>query len=113
MAKQLTGMYICPRGRREGPEQHTGRRMRLHMPESGTTAGACSDADFDVVGIAMTVLPECSAQGILNISWALSKIDGELLYLSEMDRVAEVTLAKVAEFNSQNVANVAGAFALM
>ncbi|KAJ6859683.1 RAP domain-containing protein [Populus alba x Populus x berolinensis] len=66
-----------------------------------------------LVGIAMTALPECSAQGISNISWALSKIGGELLYLSEMDRVAEVALTKVGEFNSQNVANVAGAFASM
>uniref|UniRef100_A0A5B7C0R0 RAP domain-containing protein n=1 Tax=Davidia involucrata TaxID=16924 RepID=A0A5B7C0R0_DAVIN len=66
-----------------------------------------------LVGIAMTALPECSAQGISNISWALSKIGGELLYLSEMDRVAEVALTKVGEFNSQNVANLAGAFASM
>ncbi|KAL5782057.1 hypothetical protein ACOSP7_007086 [Xanthoceras sorbifolium] len=66
-----------------------------------------------LVAIAMTALPDCSAQGISNISWALSKIGGELLYLSEMDRVAEVALTKVGEFNSQNVANVAGAFASM
>ncbi|KAK9947257.1 hypothetical protein M0R45_002891 [Rubus argutus] len=66
-----------------------------------------------LVGIAMTALPECSAQGISNISWALSKIGGEMLYLSEMDRVAEVALTKVGEFNSQNVANIAGAFASM
>lgn len=66
-----------------------------------------------LVSLAMTILPECSAQGISNISWALSKIGGELLYLSEMDRVAEVALTKVGEFNSQNVANVAGAFASM
>ncbi|CAN1284893.1 RAP domain-containing protein, chloroplastic [Linum perenne] len=66
-----------------------------------------------LVGIAMTALPECSAQGISNISWALSKIGGELLYMSEMDRVAEVALLRVNEFNSQNVANVAGAFASM
>ncbi|KAL2529860.1 hypothetical protein Fot_22461 [Forsythia ovata] len=66
-----------------------------------------------LVGMAMTALPECSAQGVSNIAWALSKIGGELLYLSEMDRVAEVALTKVAEFNSQNVANIAGAFASM
>ncbi|KAH7670791.1 Nuclease A inhibitor-like protein [Dioscorea alata] len=66
-----------------------------------------------LVGIAMTALPECSAQGVSNIAWALSKIGGELLYMSEMDRVAEVAITKVAEFNSQNVANVAGAFASM
>lgn len=66
-----------------------------------------------LVGIAMTALPECSAQGVSNIAWALSKIGGELLYLTEMDRVAEVALTKVDEFNSQNVANVAGAFASM
>ncbi|KAK9116500.1 hypothetical protein Sjap_015447 [Stephania japonica] len=66
-----------------------------------------------LVGMAMAVLPECSAQGISNIAWALSKIGGELLYLSEMDRVAEVAVGKVKEFNSQNIANVAGAFASM
>ncbi|KAK9107320.1 hypothetical protein Syun_023331 [Stephania yunnanensis] len=66
-----------------------------------------------LVGMAMAVLPECSAQGISNIAWALSKIGGELLYLSEMDRVAEVAVGKVRDFNSQNVANVAGAFASM
>ncbi|WOL14331.1 hypothetical protein Cni_G23111 [Canna indica] len=66
-----------------------------------------------LVGIAMTVLPECSPQGVSNIAWALSKVGGELLYLSEMDRVAEVALVKVGEFNSQNVANIAGAFASM
>uniref|UniRef100_A0A803P0K7 RAP domain-containing protein n=1 Tax=Cannabis sativa TaxID=3483 RepID=A0A803P0K7_CANSA len=66
-----------------------------------------------LVGLAMTVLPECSSQGVSNISWALSKIGGDLLYLSEMDRVAEVALTKVGDFNSQNVANVAGAFASM
>lgn len=66
-----------------------------------------------LVGIAMTALPDCSAQGISNISWALSKIGGELLYFSEMDRIAEVAMTKVGEFNSQNLANVAGAFASM
>ncbi|KAJ4969584.1 hypothetical protein NE237_016285 [Protea cynaroides] len=66
-----------------------------------------------LVGIAMAALPECSAQGISNIAWALSKIGGELLFLTEMDRVAEVAVTKVGEFNSQNVANVAGAFASM
>ncbi|KAG9152599.1 hypothetical protein Leryth_021937 [Lithospermum erythrorhizon] len=66
-----------------------------------------------LVGIAMSALPECSAQGISNIAWALSKIGGELLYLSEMDRVADLAVTKVGEFNSQNVANVAGAFASM
>ncbi|EOA26698.1 hypothetical protein CARUB_v10022782mg [Capsella rubella] len=66
-----------------------------------------------LVALAMTCLPECSAQGISNISWALSKIGGELLYLTEMDRVAEVATSKVGDFNSQNVANIAGAFASM
>ncbi|KAL6524630.1 hypothetical protein OROHE_016301 [Orobanche hederae] len=66
-----------------------------------------------LVGMAMAALPECSAQGVSNIAWALSKIGGELLYLSEMDRVAEVAVTKVNEFNSQNVANLAGAFASM
>lgn len=66
-----------------------------------------------LVGIAMAALPESSAQGVSNIAWALSKIGGELLYLSEMDRVAEVALTKVGDFNAQNVANVAGSFASM
>ncbi|PKA66728.1 hypothetical protein AXF42_Ash003383 [Apostasia shenzhenica] len=66
-----------------------------------------------LVGIAMIALPECSAQGISNIAWALSKIGGEMLYLSEMDRIAEVVEMRVVDFNAQNLANVAGAFALM
>ncbi|KAG6401952.1 hypothetical protein SASPL_138820 [Salvia splendens] len=66
-----------------------------------------------LVGMAMAALPDCSGQGVSNIAWALSKIGGELLYLSEMDRVAEVAVAKVDELNSQNVANLAGAFASM
>ncbi|RWR87107.1 RAP domain-containing protein, chloroplastic [Cinnamomum micranthum f. kanehirae] len=66
-----------------------------------------------LVGIAMASLPECSPQGISNIAWALSKIGGELLYLSEMDRIAEVAITKVGQFNPQNVANIAGAFAVM
>ncbi|XP_068666150.1 RAP domain-containing protein, chloroplastic-like [Aristolochia californica] len=66
-----------------------------------------------LVGIAMAVLPDCSPQGLSNIAWALSKIGGELLYLSEMDRIAEVAVTKAAELNAQNVANVAGAFASM
>src|SRR6185312_8045502 len=38
---------------------------------------------------------------------------GDLLYLSEMGRIADVAITKVQEFNAQNVANVAGAFASM
>lgn len=86
---------------------------KVSMPETRRLAFARQREMSMLVGIAMTALPECSAQGISNISWALSKIGGELLYLSEMDRVAEVALTKVSEFNSQNVANVAGAFASM
>ncbi|WJX87049.1 hypothetical protein P8452_69280 [Trifolium repens] len=66
-----------------------------------------------VVSVAMTALPECSAQGISNIAWALSKIGGELLYFSEMDRIAEIALTKVEDLNSQNIANIAAAFASM
>uniref|UniRef100_A0A0E0KF83 RAP domain-containing protein n=1 Tax=Oryza punctata TaxID=4537 RepID=A0A0E0KF83_ORYPU len=66
-----------------------------------------------LVGLAMVALPECSPQGVSNISWALSKIGGGLLYLPEMDRIAQVTITKVDSFNAQNVANVAGSFASM
>ncbi|CAO2198522.1 unnamed protein product [Urochloa humidicola] len=66
-----------------------------------------------LVGMAMVALLECSPQGVSNITWALSKIGGDLLYLSEMDRMANVAITKVQEFNAQNVANVAGAFASM
>ena len=66
-----------------------------------------------LVGLAMVALPECSPQGVSNIAWALSKIGGDLLYLSEMGRIADVAITKVQEFNAQNVANVAGAFASM
>ncbi|KAI5004899.1 hypothetical protein ZWY2020_032142 [Hordeum vulgare] len=66
-----------------------------------------------LVGLAMMSLPECSPQGVSNICWALSKIGGDLLYLPEMDRIAEVAISKADDFNAQNVANVAGAFATM
>jgi hypothetical protein len=66
-----------------------------------------------LVGLAMVTLPECSPQGISNIAWALSKIGGDLLYLPEMDRIADVAISKVQDFNAQSVANVSGAFASM
>lgn len=66
-----------------------------------------------LVGLAMVALPVCSPQGVSNIAWALSKIGGDLLYLPEMDRIADVAMSKVQDFNAQNVANVAGAFASM
>ncbi|KAF0921908.1 hypothetical protein E2562_020518 [Oryza meyeriana var. granulata] len=66
-----------------------------------------------LVGLAMVALPECSPQGVSNISWALSKIGGDLLYLPEMDRIAQVAITKVDSFNAQNVANIAGSFASM
>ncbi|KAM3346988.1 hypothetical protein ACQJBY_021147 [Aegilops geniculata] len=66
-----------------------------------------------LVGLAMMSLPECSPQGVSNICWALSKIGGDLLYLPEMDRIADVAISKAEDFNAQNVANVAGAFATM
>ncbi|GLJ14136.1 hypothetical protein SUGI_0226870 [Cryptomeria japonica] len=66
-----------------------------------------------LVSLAMGSLPHCSAQGISNIAWALSKIGGETIYWSEMDRIAEVAMTKMSEFNTQNVANLAGAFASM
>ncbi|XP_038995259.1 RAP domain-containing protein, chloroplastic-like [Hibiscus syriacus] len=86
---------------------------KVSMPSTLRLAFARQREMPMLIGIAMTALPECSAQGVSNISWALSKIGGELLFLSEMDRVAEVALTKVKEFNSQNVANIAGAFAIM
>lgn len=86
---------------------------KVSMMETRRLAFARQREMSMLVGIAMTALPECSAQGISNIAWALSKIGGDLLYMTEMDRVAEIAMTKVGEFNSQNVANVAGAFASM
>ncbi|XP_020110872.1 RAP domain-containing protein, chloroplastic [Ananas comosus] len=86
---------------------------KVSMTRSGRLAFARQREMSMLVGIAMNALPDCSAQGVSNITWALSKIGGELLYLSEMDRIAEVAATKIDEFNAQNVANVAGAFASM
>ncbi|KNA25438.1 hypothetical protein SOVF_006740 [Spinacia oleracea] len=86
---------------------------KVSMVETRRLAFARQREMSMLVGIAMTSLPECSAQGISNIAWALSKIGGDLLYMTEMDRVVEISMTKVGEFNSQNVANVAGAFASM
>ncbi|KAD4982135.1 hypothetical protein E3N88_18806 [Mikania micrantha] len=86
---------------------------KVSMTQSHRLAFARRRQMCMIIGMAMMVLPECSAQGVSNIAWALSKIGGELLYMSEMDRVAEVALTKVDQLNSQNVANIAGAFASM
>ncbi|KAK4343903.1 hypothetical protein RND71_036997 [Anisodus tanguticus] len=86
---------------------------KVSMTRIRRLAFACQREMCMLVSIAMTALPECSAQGVSNIVWALSKIGGELLYLTEMDRVAEVASAMVDELNSQNVANIAGVFASM
>ncbi|XP_024533092.1 RAP domain-containing protein, chloroplastic-like [Selaginella moellendorffii] len=67
----------------------------------------------ELVASAMELLPECNAQGVSNIAWAISKIGGHLLYRGEMEIIARAALAKVDEFNPQNIANVAGAFASM
>ncbi|KAJ7249572.1 hypothetical protein O6H91_Y423900 [Diphasiastrum complanatum] len=67
----------------------------------------------ELVTLAMEILPECSAQGLSNIAWALSKLGGRLLYEAEMDTVAEAVIDKVDQLNAQNVANTAGAFASM
>ncbi|XP_078441077.1 RAP domain-containing protein [Wolffia australiana] len=86
---------------------------KVSMPRTRRLSFARQREMCMLVGISMVNLPDCSAQGISNISWALAKIGGELLYHSEMDRVAEVAFTRVEEFNSQNVANVAAAFATM
>ncbi|MCO5550280.1 hypothetical protein L7F22_003762 [Adiantum nelumboides] len=93
-------------------------RIAKHMEISGTSKG--DRLDFarkrfmaELVARSMEVLPGCSAQGLSNIAWALSKIGGSTLYFSEMDVTANVVLAKVSDFNSQNVANTLGAYASM
>ncbi|KAL8228352.1 hypothetical protein R6Q57_015936 [Mikania cordata] len=86
---------------------------KVSMTQSHRLAFARRRQMCMIIGMVMMVLPECSAQGVSNIAWALSKIGGELLYMSEMDRMAEVVLTKVDQLNSQNVANIAGAFASM
>ncbi|KAG7943415.1 hypothetical protein I3843_15G037700 [Carya illinoinensis] len=93
---------------------HIAKKMeKISMMETHRLTFARQREMSMLVGIAMTSLPECAAQGISNISGSLSTIGDALLYLSKMARVAEVALTKVGEFNSHNVANVAGAFASM
>ncbi|XP_024372307.1 RAP domain-containing protein, chloroplastic isoform X1 [Physcomitrium patens] len=62
---------------------------------------------------AVKAFPECSAQGLANIAWALSKIGSSALFEEEMDHLADAALDKLSEFNAQNLANTAGAFASM
>lgn len=93
-------------------------RIAKHMETSGTPksdrlAFARKKYMAELVARAMEVLSGCSAQGLSNIAWALSKVGGSSLYFSEMDRIAEVALAKISEFNAQNVANTLGAYASM
>ncbi|KAJ3683191.1 hypothetical protein LUZ60_013418 [Juncus effusus] len=86
---------------------------RVKMVEPSRLGFARQKETALLVGISMIALPDCNSQGISNIAWALSKIGGDLLYSSEMDRIADVAVTKINEFNAQNVANVAGAFASM
>eukprot|EP00249_Psilotum_nudum_P016056 c25637_g1_i1 orf=28-2301(+) len=67
----------------------------------------------ELVRLAVEVLPSCSAQGLSNIAWALAKVGGRSLYWLEMDRIAEVAKLRMNEFNAQNIANMAGAYASM
>ncbi|KAI5065358.1 hypothetical protein GOP47_0020053 [Adiantum capillus-veneris] len=93
-------------------------RIAKHMETSGTPKG--DRLDFarkkfmaELVARSMEVLAGCLAQGLSNIAWALSKIGGNTLYLSEMDVIANAVLSKASDFNSQNVANTLGAYASM
>jgi len=113
VGKGLSPSPLSPLNRATALHRIAKNMEKVSMMESRRLAFARQREMSMLVGIAMTALPECSAQGISNIAWALSKIGGELLYSTEMDRVAEVAVSKVGEFNSQNVANVAGAFASM
>jgi len=81
---------------------------KVSMMKSNRLAFARQRDMAVLVSVAMGSLPQCSAQGISNIAWALSKIGGESLYWSEMDRIAEVAVTRMSEFNAQNVANIAG-----
>ncbi|KAI3696568.1 hypothetical protein L6452_28938 [Arctium lappa] len=113
VAKGLTPSPLSPLNLATAIHRIAKNMEKVSMSRSHRLAFARRREMSMLVGMAMMALPECSAQGVSNIAWALSKIGGHLLYLSEMDRVAEVALTKVGEFNSQNVANIAGAFASM
>lgn len=67
----------------------------------------------DFLGAAVKAFPWCSGQGLANIAWALSKIGGSALFTEEMDLLADAAYDKLPEFNAQNLANTAGAFASM
>ncbi|CAN6467978.1 unnamed protein product [Victoria cruziana] len=113
VAKGLTPSPLTPLNVATAVHRVAKNMEKVSMAKSRRLAFARQREMSMLVGLAMAALPECSAQGISNIAWALSKIGGELLYLSEMDRIAEVAITKIDEFNAQNVANTAGAFASM
>ncbi|KAF3774113.1 hypothetical protein EJ110_NYTH53868 [Nymphaea thermarum] len=113
VAKGLTPSPLTPLNVATAVHRIAKNMEKVSMAKSRRLAFARQKEMSMLVGLAMAALPECSAQGISNIAWALSKIGGELLYLSEMDRIAEIAITKTDEFNAQNVANTAGAFASM
>ncbi|EFJ27003.1 hypothetical protein SELMODRAFT_412577 [Selaginella moellendorffii] len=87
--------------------------VTLSMSEARRLKYAMQCDVAELVASAMELLPECNAQGVSNIAWAISKIGGHLLYHGEMEIIARAAVAKVDEFNPQNIANVAGTFASM
>ncbi|KAH7435254.1 hypothetical protein KP509_06G056200 [Ceratopteris richardii] len=93
-------------------------RIGKHMETSGSAkserlAFARKRQMAELVARAMQVLADCSAQGLSNIAWALSKVGGNILYSSEMDLIADAILSNVSELNSQNIANTLGAYSSM
>lgn len=83
------------------------------MHKSDRLAFARKKVMAQLVSAAMEALPNCSAQSISNISWALSKVGGYSLYWTEMDLLAQVAVRKLFDLEPQHIANIAGAFASM
>ncbi|CAM6126054.1 unnamed protein product [Calypogeia fissa] len=85
----------------------------VFMHKSDRLAFARQKVMAQLVSGAIEALPNCSAQSISNIAWALSKVGGYSLYWTEMDLLAEVAITKLTDLEPQHIANIAGAFASM
>lgn len=83
-----------------------------HMAWAYATVARRDDELFDAIGARLQVVAaNCVPQNIANIAWAFAKC-GRKADAATFDTLARCALAKIDDFNEQNLSNLVYAFAL-